>query len=521
MAPDFGLYFFGDYPRHATAADSYRTLLAAARHADSHGYSTVWIPERHFHSFGGIFPNPSVLAAAIAQATTRVRVNAGSVVLPLHDPIRVAEEWSVVDNLSNGRIGIGCAPGWSSDDFVFFPDRFGRHREIMRTQLEEVRQLWRGEPLWRTGGDGKRTAVSLHPRPIQPTPPMFAAVLGRRESYAMAARSDLGIVTNLMTQDVSQLAENIAHYRAVRAEHGLDPAAGRVAVLLHTYLAADPAQARRDAFAPLCSYLRASVSLFGQVTNSLGWNIDLKSATEDDLTYLFERAYDRYCDARALIGSPETCRPVVEALRDAGADEIASLVDFGMPSELMLAGLGQLDELRAQAAAAVAPLSPGQHRMWLADQLAPGNNSQNEPKAFRLRGALDVAALRAAADDLVARHEALRTVYRVCDGEPHQVVLPPRPAAFHVEDHTGAPEHEQVTAVIKQESCRRFDLSEGPLAVFRLLRLADDHHVLVLSMHHIAVDAVSARIITTELSELHNARVQSREPRLVAPRPLR
>ncbi|MGH3660172.1 MAG: MupA/Atu3671 family FMN-dependent luciferase-like monooxygenase, partial [Micromonosporaceae bacterium] len=237
MAPDVGLYFFGDYPRHSTAADSYDALLTAARHADRHGYSSVWIPERHFHSFGGIFPNPSVLAAAIAQATTRIRINAGSVVLPLHDPIRVAEEWSVVDNLSRGRVGIGCASGWSSDDFVFFPDRFGRHRELMYQHIDEVRRLWRGEAVTRTGGDGRPTTVAVHPRPIQATPPMYAAVLGRRESYAMAARNDLGIVTNLMTQDVDQLAGRIAYYRSVRAEHGLDPAAGRVSVLMHTYLA--------------------------------------------------------------------------------------------------------------------------------------------------------------------------------------------------------------------------------------------------------------------------------------------
>src|SRR5690606_17850013 len=97
--------------------DKYRLLLEGARFADSHGWEAVWIPERHFHAFGGIYPNPSVLAAALAVATNRVRIRAGSVVLPLHDPLRVAEEWAVVDHLARGRVDLAFATGWNPNDF--------------------------------------------------------------------------------------------------------------------------------------------------------------------------------------------------------------------------------------------------------------------------------------------------------------------------------------------------------------------------------------------------------------------
>src|SRR6185312_5121833 len=83
----------------------YRLLLDGARFADARGFDSIWLPERHFHPFGGIFPNPSVLAAAVAVATKRLAIRAGSVVLPLHHPLRVAEEWAVVDQLSRGRVG--------------------------------------------------------------------------------------------------------------------------------------------------------------------------------------------------------------------------------------------------------------------------------------------------------------------------------------------------------------------------------------------------------------------------------
>ncbi|MET9872389.1 MupA/Atu3671 family FMN-dependent luciferase-like monooxygenase, partial [Streptomyces sp. NPDC006386] len=280
--PDFSVYFFGDYPQDASSPPhgQYELLLETARFADRHGFHALWMPERHFHSFGGLFPNPAVLAAALSRETERIRLNAGSVVLPLHDPIRVAEEWSMVDNLSGGRVGIGVAAGWNSKDFAFFPDRFGRHKELMYEQLEDVRTLWRGAALRRTTGDGEAD-LRLFPRPVQDTPPLYTAVVGNPASYELAARHDLGVVTNLMTQSVEQLGENIARYRRTRARHGLDPGAGRVAVLLHTFLADDHDTARTEAYEPLSRYMRASLSLFSGVTSSLGHSVDLAALSED------------------------------------------------------------------------------------------------------------------------------------------------------------------------------------------------------------------------------------------------
>src|SRR6185295_17743730 len=99
-------------------------LMEGAKFADRNGFAAVWTPERHFHAFGGLYPNPSVTSAAIAAITQRVKIRAGSVVLPLHHPLRVAEEWAVVDNLSNGRVGLAFASGWHSIDFVLAPQNY-------------------------------------------------------------------------------------------------------------------------------------------------------------------------------------------------------------------------------------------------------------------------------------------------------------------------------------------------------------------------------------------------------------
>ncbi|MFD8470759.1 MupA/Atu3671 family FMN-dependent luciferase-like monooxygenase [Streptomyces globisporus] len=540
-APDFGVYFFGDHPETEEAAEAggsggsgtpeaYDALFETVRFADEHGFSSVWLPERHFDSFGGLFPNPAVLASAVARETGRVRINAGSVVLPLHDPVRVAEEWSVVDNLSGGRVGIGCATGWHARDFALHPDRFADRRRIAFDHLDEVRRLWRGEAVRRRTGEGAEAEIRIRPRPVQEEPPFFLATSGQRASYEEAARRGLGVVTNLMSQTVDELAANIALYRRTRAACGLDPDAGRVTVLVHTYLGDDHATARADALEPMVRYLRSSLLMRSAATAAGQRREDVAAASEEDLDYLFRRAYDRYCDRRALIGTPDSVAPFVAALHGAGVDEIAALVDFGMDRERLRSGLERLDVLRrrtreraAEAAAeavreTVAPATSAQRRLWLAAQLLENPAAYNETQAVRLRGPLDVPALRAAVDGLVERHPGLRTVFR---GEDEagvvQVVRDGLRIPLAVSDARGQDPDEVIAALLSEESHRAYDLARGPLLTPRLLRLAEDDHVLVLGMHHIVTDAHSAALIAGDLRDLYTAARAGRPPVFARP----
>ncbi|MFJ9107143.1 MupA/Atu3671 family FMN-dependent luciferase-like monooxygenase [Streptomyces sp. NPDC102283] len=537
-APDFGVYFFGDHPDTGGAGsggsgvpEAYDTVLETARFADEHGFSSVWLPERHFDSFGGIFPNPAVLAAAVARETGSVRINAGSVVLPLHDPVRVAEEWSVVDNLSGGRVGIGCATGWHARDFALHPDRFADRRRIAFDHLDEVRRLWRGEAVRRRTGEGAEAEIRIRPRPVQEEPPFFLATSGQRASYEEAARRGLGVVTNLMSQTVDELGANVAHYRRTRAECGLDPAGGRVTVLVHTYLGDDHATARAEALEPMVRYLRSSLLMRSAATAAGSRHEDVAAASEEDLDYLFRRAYDRYCDRRALIGTPTSVAPLVDALHGAGVDEIAALVDFGMDRERLRSGLERLDVLRrrtrergtrerqqdtrvpdAQVPDTVAPATSAQRRLWLAARLLENPAAYNETGAVRLRGPLDVAALRAAVDGLVERHAGLRTVFRAEEAGVVQVVRNGLRIPLTVTDARGQDADRAIGALLAEESGRSYDLAAGPLFTPRLLRLAEDDHVLVLGTHHIITDAHSAALIAGDLRELYTAARAGRPP---------
>jgi len=154
------------------------------------------------------------------------------------------------------------------------------------------------------------------------------------------------------------------------------------------------------------------------------------------------------------------------------------------------------------------PLSFAQQRLWFLDQLEPNNPFYNMPEAVRLKGRLDVRALEEGLNEVVRRHEALRTKFESVEGKPLQVILPAEQAELTVEDLSSTPEVEREEEVIRrasQESRQPFDLSRGPLIRTRLLRVGEEDHVLLLTMHHVVSDGWSMGILAREITALYEA----------------
>jgi amino acid adenylation domain-containing protein len=152
------------------------------------------------------------------------------------------------------------------------------------------------------------------------------------------------------------------------------------------------------------------------------------------------------------------------------------------------------------------PLSFAQQRLWLVDQLEPTAWTYNITVARRLRGSLRLDPLQRALDELLARHEALRTTYPVVDEHPVQRIGPPEPFELRIIDLTGCDDVEaEARRMANEEVRRRFDLAHGPISRGMLVRLSAADHVLVLTMHHIATDAWSEAVLLHELSVLYNA----------------
>jgi amino acid adenylation domain-containing protein len=152
-----------------------------------------------------------------------------------------------------------------------------------------------------------------------------------------------------------------------------------------------------------------------------------------------------------------------------------------------------------------APLSFAQQRLWFLDQLVPGNPFYNIFDAYRLRGVLDRDAVGRALEAIVARHEALRTTFAVVDGRPVQVIAANQRVEIPVADSgVGRAEREKRAQEWISATARRpFDLGRGPLLVAGLLRLDEEEHVLLLTMHHIVSDGWSMGVFIQELARFY------------------
>ena len=156
--------------------------------------------------------------------------------------------------------------------------------------------------------------------------------------------------------------------------------------------------------------------------------------------------------------------------------------------------------------------SYAQQRLWFIDQLeGPGLSAYNITLATRMEGKLSPGALQQALNDVVARHEPLRTRFAVCDGQPVPIVQPGVSMTLAVEDLQAIPEPERCKRVehqARQEADHPFDLSQAPLIRSRLLQIAENEHVLLVTVHHIAFDGWSSHVFWQELAEAYHARTQ-------------
>ncbi|MFF4251857.1 MupA/Atu3671 family FMN-dependent luciferase-like monooxygenase [Streptomyces sp. NPDC001663] len=354
---DFGVFFFaavGD-----RSEETYRLMLDAARRADELGFGFVSTPERHFHRFGGAFPNPAVTSAAVAAVTRRIGIRAGSVVTPLHPASRIVEDFAAVDGISGGRVAISVGSGWNVNDFVIAPDRYETRREQMARDVADIREAWRtGRWTGRTPL-GTQATLPLYPRPVQPELPVWVTASRSEGTFVEAGRIGCNILTHLENQDVASLAGKVALYRAARAEAGWE-GPGTVTVMMHTYVAEDPQQAREVGGGALRDYLLSAIDLEAGAVQAGGRmsgnkeGRDVLSAARAQQK-LADLGVNRYLSGNSLIGSVEECTDTARRVHAAGVDEIASLVDFVSDPAQVLASLELLDSVRREAARAVEP----------------------------------------------------------------------------------------------------------------------------------------------------------------------
>ncbi len=348
---DYSLFYFASADEQ-NAHNKYELLIEGTRYADKNGFAAVWTPERHFHPFGGLYPNPAVTGAALAGMTERVKIRAGSVVLPLHNVIRVAEEWSVVDNLSNGRAGLAFASGWHADDFVLAPESYPDRKEVMFQRIETFLKLWQGEAVTVRSGSGKEIEIRIFPKPRQERPPIWITAAGTPDTFVRAGQIGANVLTHLLGQTVEEVSEKVRLYRDSLRKNGHDPHAGQVTLMLHTFVGDDRGKVKDQVRAPFTRYLKSSVDLIRNLAKSASLPLDLEKMSGRDMEDLLAFAFERYFETSALFGTPEDCRLMAERLKSIGVDEVACLIDFGVEACAAMASLTYVAALNQAASAA-------------------------------------------------------------------------------------------------------------------------------------------------------------------------
>ncbi|KNE75201.1 luciferase-like monooxygenase (plasmid) [Candidatus Burkholderia crenata] len=337
----FSLLFFSQIEGEPNGSP-YRLILEAAQYTDAHGFEAVWIPERHFSSVGGIYPNPAVIASALAATTDQIRLRSGSVVLPLHHPVSVVEDWAAVDQLSGGRVDLAFASGWNPRDFLFSPQSFSNRRSDWLERIPVIQSIWRKGSTVVANSDGVEVKVDVYPRPVQPELSIWLTVTRLKESFEIAGSMGLNVLTMLSGITLQQLSENIKIYRNARNAAGIDPSSGIVTLMMHTYIHEDIGTVRQRVSGPLMRYLKDSAK-----THLDGGAISMNiSRSEREIERIAEYSFERYFATAALFGDVETTKFTVEKLAAAGVDEIASMIDFGLSVEHALEGLNYLQKLK-------------------------------------------------------------------------------------------------------------------------------------------------------------------------------
>jgi natural product biosynthesis luciferase-like monooxygenase protein len=543
---DFSLYCFAS--AEDGGEEGYRILLDAAKFADTNGFTAIWVPERHFHAFGGLSPNPAVAGGAIVAVTERVRLRTGCSVTLLHHPVRYAEDWAMIDRMSGGRVDIGVALGWNPNDFVFQPDNFDRRNEILPDMLNTVRRLWRGETVMLEGGKGEPVPVEIFPKPVNGDIPLWFTAPKNPDTFILCGREGVPLLTYLETMSVEDLAERIRLYHAAWKEAG-HPGRGHVTLMLHTLVLPDAEDARALARPALKKYLRSAWGLRSQLVGSLGMGLD--AADDSDVEAMLDRSVARYLDGVSLIGSPDSCADVIATFKRIGVDELTCLIDFGLEEDTVRRGLPHLAALKDQTQDAPVPpssggdapktkaadtikedaatvpfpdaaasgaaavparlpderltLSDGQRELWFLTQATPAASlAYNEMALLRLSGPLDLDRLDTALAHVVARHDALRIT--ALDGTG-QRVADALEATAEVIDLTGLPPDSCAAALadrLDAEARRPFRFDAGPLWRLTVLRAGEADWRLLFSGHHIVLNGWSIAVVLNEIARLYS-----------------
>ena len=302
------------YPHQAIHERVTREIIEA----EELGYDSIWIAEHHFSNRYGIMPDPFAYLSYLAAKTTRIKLGAAVMVVPLHHPMRIVENAAFVDILSNGRFQLGLGSGYRPYEFEGLGIDFDSRRE---RQAEAVDLILQGFHEKRVNADGNffkfkmDEGYEIFPQPVQlPHPPFFMGA-GTDNSMQLAAKKGFGLMQGTLPSfDV--LARNIEfyqeHMKEAPAPLNRNPAFGQFDVVRMVYVAATDAKAKEESEAGITRHMKSFLS--GDTGGYLG---DVAEKNNES-----QFAYDNLMEKTILHGSPDTVIGRIETLRKMGVTSL-------------------------------------------------------------------------------------------------------------------------------------------------------------------------------------------------------
>jgi alkanesulfonate monooxygenase SsuD/methylene tetrahydromethanopterin reductase-like flavin-dependent oxidoreductase (luciferase family) len=290
---------------HKSPSHYFGQILAQVDLLEELGYDSVWFSEHHCASYS--FGNPAVIAAAAAARTKRIRIGTGVSLLPLHHPIMLAEQYGMLDVLSNGRLEYGIGRGYLMQEYdwlkVPISESHGRYHEA----AEFIVEAWTKKgPVSFHGEHIDVDGYTFFPEPVQkPHPPIYASASGTLASFEWAAERGFNLGTALFVPDLELVRNNLAYYRSLLRKHGYDPKTREVCAITQMYCAPTQEEAVRDGAEYATNYYR----FFSQLD---------KQAKTSTVPAFFAEARGEVLNEndRVLLGEPENLKRRIGKLRD-------------------------------------------------------------------------------------------------------------------------------------------------------------------------------------------------------------
>ncbi len=296
----FGMQTHGELPyRHP---DLYKNSLEQVRLAESVGFDSAWISEHHFLD-DGYCPSPAVAAAAMAAVTSRIRIGSAGIILPLQNPVRVAEDAAVVDNISNGRFDLGVVLGYRKEEYDGMGVPMIERPSRMEEGLEVLGKALSGEKFSYEGKRFKYENTTVTPKPVQKPVPLY---VGAFEEPAIRRAGRFGLPLLIGPgRTVSMVRDTLGYYNDEAKKAGNDPDAVEHILLRETFVSPD----RNKAMEGGTKYIIAMYKYYF----TLGVKMFVRGK---QLTGLDDPLFEHLAEDRFIIGTPEDCIKEIEMYRD-------------------------------------------------------------------------------------------------------------------------------------------------------------------------------------------------------------